>query len=380
MTPALPRAKLSYMDNVLFLINHAGKAGTERYVRTLAEGAQKHGFRPFFAYNEPGPLLEQMRLAGAGCFNVVMRGPFDLRAAGKLADICEDLRINVVHTNYLRENYIAILAKLTRDRGLKVVYTNHFVTPAGAFVKLANFFMTRADHKIISVCDAGVRNLIKNGCARKKIIVVRNAVNPDAWRPGPDYGGVRAQARLEYGIGEGDKMFFCASRFAHDKGHKFLLESLAWLAARHGDQNLRVVLAGDGPLDAEIRAGAEAAGLSGIIQFIGYVKDIKPLFYAADAYLNPSEHEASSFLILEALASGLPVIAADKGGNREIVNEANGCGALVRYGDIEGYASAIQAFRTDSALLARASENALKTVERDFALDDMLEKTYASFY
>ena len=368
------------MENVLFLINHAGKAGTERYVQTLIEGAPAYGMRPFFAYNEPGPLLEKVRALGVPERRLQMRNPFDLAAVRGLARICEDFRIGIVHTNYLRENYIAILSKPIYKSRLRIVYTNHFVVPDRLPVRLTNAVMTRADHRIISVCEAGVHNLIRNGNARRKIMVIHNAVDPFIWKPGPGYSEIRAHTRGAYGIGADEKVFVCASRFAEDKGHGFLLEALALLKAGFGVEGMHVLLAGDGPLQPEIRARVDAAGLSGCVRFVGFVKDVKPLFYAADAYLNPSRHEASSFLILEALASGLPVIAADMGGNREIVNDRNGCGTLVKYGDAQSLCEVIQTYRTDGALLKEKSANAVSTIEHDFALPDMLAKTFAAFY
>jgi glycosyltransferase involved in cell wall biosynthesis len=309
-----------------------------------------------------------------------MSGPFDIAAARNLANICDELGIGVVHTNYLRENYISILAKTFFNRNIRVVYTNHYVVGNNLPVRLANRIMTRADHRIIAVCDAGAPRLIKNGNARKKIIVIHNAVDPLAWRPGADYHAVRARVREKYGIGGDEKVFFCASRFADDKGHRFLINSLTKLSAEYGARGLRVLLAGDGPLEAEIKALAKDRGLSETVDFIGYINDIKPLFYAADAYINPSRHEAFSFLILEALASGLPVIAADMGGNREIVNDANGCGTLLNYGDEEALRDAIQSYRTDGAGLENKKANALRTIAEKFSLDEMLAKTFASFY
>jgi len=368
------------LENILFLINHAGKAGTERYVRILAENAADYGMRPFFAYNEPGPLLDQLRESGVASRRLPMAGPFDLAAARNLAHICEELRIGVVHTNYLRENYIAVMAKSLFCKRLRVIYTNHFVTTNSLPVKIINRIMTRANHRIISVCEAGAPNLIKNGNARSRIIVIHNAVDPLLWKPGPGYGEIREHTRRLYDVGPDEKVFFCASRFAHDKGHKFFIESIEKLVINYGCEGFRVLLAGDGPLLEETRSLAEARGLAGVISFIGFVGDIKPLFYASDVYVNPSQHEAFSFLILEALASGLPVIATDMGGNREIINEKNGCGALISYGDTEALRDAIQSYRTGAAPLEEEKVNALRTIGEKFALSDMLAKTFASFY
>ncbi|MDR3120454.1 MAG: glycosyltransferase [Clostridiales bacterium] len=362
------------------LINHAGKAGTERYVRTLIEGAGRYGHRPFFAYNESGPLQEQAEELGVECVRIEMRGPFDLAAAKRLARLCRERAIDVVHTNYLRENYIAILAKRLFLRRLKVIYTNHFVIGNTLPMRAANRLMTPGDHRIISVCRVGAEQLIANGNAKNKIIVIHNAVAPEVWSPGPDYARIRARTRGLYALGANETVFLCASRFADDKGHRYFIDAVARLAAVNGADRLKVLLAGDGPLLGEIRERAVAAGLlDRVIRFVGFVRDMKSLFYASDVYVNPSRHEASSFLILEALASGLPVIATDMGGNREIVNDENGCGILVTYDDAEMLRCAMQSLRENPALREEKKAKALLTIRQKFALDDMLARTFAVY-
>ena len=78
------------------------------------------------------------------------------------------------------------------------------------------------------------------------------------------------------------------------------------------------------------------------MKFIGFRKDIKNLYKGADLYVNSSQHEALSFLIIEAMAAGLPVIATDMGGNSDIVNDEAGCGMLVEYDNPDSMAVAIE--------------------------------------
>ena len=347
------------------------------------EGAAAHGYRPALAYNEGGLLVEQAARAGIPCSYVRMRHPFDIAAARALARVCEERGATVVHTHYLRENYVAILAKLLFNRELRVVRTSHFIRADGPLIKACNRAFTRANHKAIAVCEAGARQLAANGFDAGKIAVVRNAVDTEAYRPGASYGREREEARAGLSVKDGETVFLCASRFAHDKGHRYFLEACSAFFGRLGakpeKRRAHVLLAGDGPLLGDIKALAASLNLSGDVRFIGFVEDIKPLLRAADVYVNPSEHEASSFLILEALASGLPVIATDKGGNGEIVNDENGCGALVGYGDAEQLADAMERFHEDEALRREAGARALAAVERSHRLSDMLDRTYALY-
>jgi glycosyltransferase involved in cell wall biosynthesis len=83
-----------------------------------------------------------------------------------------------------------------------------------------------------------------------------------------------------------------------------------------------------------------------------------------------------SFAILEVLASGLPVIATDMGGNGDIINNETNCGILVKYNDAKGLATAINKVMEDKELQKTLRENALKTVKEKFNLDKMVAETY----
>jgi L-malate glycosyltransferase len=83
-----------------------------------------------------------------------------------------------------------------------------------------------------------------------------------------------------------------------------------------------------------------------------------------------------SFLIIEALASGLPAIVTDMGGNRDIVNDQTGCGILVKYNDPENMAQAICRVMDDKVLLETMKYNAAKAIDEKFNLVKMIEHTY----
>ena len=90
---------------VLYLLNHAGKAGTERYVETLVRYLSADGrVKPYFAYNEPGLLVERMQAMSVPCRHIEMRSPYDLPAAKVLANLCREWGIELIHTHYRREN------------------------------------------------------------------------------------------------------------------------------------------------------------------------------------------------------------------------------------------------------------------------------------
>ena len=115
------------------------------------------------------------------------------------------------------------------------------------------------------------------------------------------------------------------------------------------------------------------------MKFIGFRKDIKNLYKGSDLYVNSSQHEALSFLIIEAMAAGLPVIATDMGGNSDIVNDEAGCGMLVEYDNPDSMAVAMKCFLEDPAFAARCRENARRTIEDKFEIHKMARATYGVY-
>jgi len=305
---------------VLYLINHAGKAGTEKYVYNLVKAYREKKAECFFAYNEPGLLLEQMEEMGVPTWQVEMRSPFDRRAAKAIARFCEENQIDIIHTQYPRENYVAVLSKRYRP-GTKVIYTCHLTLKTGFMWKVTNRLITRHDDAIISVCNNGKELLIGNGVPADKIRVIFNGLWPEE--------AIRRSTstiREELGIGEDTFVAVTLARYHIAKGLPFLVDSVAKV-----DPALPFVclIAGDGELFDEVKAQIQEKDLEKRVLQLGFRKDADNLLAGADVFINSAKcYEALSFAILEALGAGLPVIATNVGGNGDIVNKENDCGIL----------------------------------------------------
>ena len=362
------------MYKVLYLLNYAGKAGTERYVETLVKYLSADGLvKPYFAYNEGGLLVERLESMGVPCCQVTMRRRFDKQAAKALAELCRAWDIDLIHCHYLREHYTALLAK-RYNKKIRVVYTNHFVLENDWITRLSNHWMDKRQDQMIAVCNKGREQLIANGWSGDRIQVIFNAVDPQAWAG--DRSGSTLRSELE--LPEDRFVMLCASRFAEDKGHKYLIDSVKRLT-QLTDRPFTLVLAGDGPLLSTAKTQVKELGLEEQVKFIGFRKDVKNLYKGSDLYVNSSKHEALSFLIIEAMAAGLPVIATDMGGNPDIVNDQTGCGLLVTYDDPNSMAAAIRRFLEDPAFAAACRERALSAIEERFEVHKMARATYAVY-
>ncbi len=355
---------------VLYLINHAGKAGTEKYVLNLVKAYNKEKCECFFAYNEPGLLLTQMEELGIPCFQFKMKHPFDIKAAKKLAGYLKENEIDVVHAQYPRENYIALLAKRYYKR-VKVVFTSHLTIKTNFIWKITNAFMTPLNHKIISVCNHGKELLIGNGVKKEKIEVIFNAMTFNEEEKS-------STIREELGIGD-EFLIVTLARYHFAKGLPFLIDSVKRLK-EIAEKPFKLLIVGDGELWDEITKKISLEGLADTIYQLGFRKDTDNILAGCDLFVNSASClEALSFAMLEALSKKLPLVATNVGGNSDIVNEETDCGLIVEYPDTEGFANAINTLMNDREMYLRMSENAKKAILGRFNYETMLEKTFETY-
>lgn len=357
------------MLKVLYLLNHAGKAGTETYVRSLAEKLHDRYIKAYFAYNEEGLLVEWLTSMGIETLRLPMKHRLDIKAAWQLSRICRKLDIDIIHTQYQRENYIALMSRIFNPK-VRVIYTSHFVIREAFLWRMLNRLLIPLESYIVAVCNPGKKMLISNGYRGDKINVIFNGV--DLSMVG-DSGLTTFRSELD--IDKDVCVLLCMSRFAYDKGHKFLINAIAELK-KITTKKFKLVLGNNGPLLEEIKKQVKDMGLENDVIFIGFREDKYNLLFGSDIYINSSRHEALSFAIVEALSAGLPVIATDMGGNSDIINEKTKCGILVKYDDPKGMAEAINRLMEDRQLREELGRNALRAVNEIFNLDKMVMETY----
>ena len=354
---------------ILYLINHAGKAGTEKYVYNLVKRFKDTETQCFFAFNETGPLAEKMDDLGVPCFQVEMKNPFDLKAAQKIAQICRLNKIDIIHSQYPRENYIAVLSRLFYPKA-KALYTCHLTLKTNAVWWLTNKLITPHNAKIIAVCNNAKELLVSNGVNLKKIDVIFNGILSDD-KPVEK----NEKIRKELGIDKETFVISILARYHMSKGLDFLVDSIAQLDKKMARKYV-VLIAGDGEYYEDIKKQVQMLGLEGKIIQLGFRDDTSDILLASDVYVNSSKcYEALSFAILEAMSKELPIVATDVGGNSDIINAHTDCGFLIEYGDTVGFAQALYKLSEDKQLCEKYAHNAKKATQEIFNLEKVLLQT-----
>ena len=201
-----------------------------------------------------------------------------------------------------------------------------------------------------------------------RIQVLYNGVDTRRFAPRPE---VRARLREQLGLPAGSFVVGTVGRLVPIKDHLTLMKAAESLARRGVQTSL--LLVGTGPEQARLERAAQAcAELGSRVVFAGAAENVHELLNAMDVFVLPSLCEGMSNTLLEAMASGLPVVATRVGGNPELVEEDRS-GWLFRPGDVNGLSDRLEHLAGSRELRRQLGAAArLRAVTR-FGLDRMLE-------
>ena len=221
-------------------------------------------------------------------------------------------------------------------------------TVSRAYEATAGRFILGRSARIVAVSPSVRSNLLRVGARSERVSVVANGVDLDRFHPRP-LGAPPGNPPLIAFVG----------RLIEVKGPDVMLAALLRL---HADGvPFRAVYFGDGPMRARLESTVRAAGAP--VAFAGHVDDLETQLPRADILLRPSLTEGMPLAVLEAMASGVCVVATDVGGNRDLV-EHNRNGVLVPPRRPEVMAREIAGLLSDPARRARLAAAGRQTAER----------------
>lgn len=239
----------------------------------------------------------------------------DLRWLGRLRRLVVDHRIDVVHAHspLVASGARVALATLATRRRPKLVVTlhNQWLSHHVA-VRALDRATWRLDDLRVAVSESVRRTLPEPAASRATSLV--HGVDVAALRAGADRAGVRA----ELGVADHQVLVGTVANLRGTKGYPDLIAAAAIVVRDHPDA--RFVSVGQGPLQAELEAARDAAGLGhGQMRFLGYRPDAARVVSGCDVFCLSSHHEGLPVALMEALALGVPVVATDVGGIAEVV-------------------------------------------------------------
>lgn len=352
--------------------------GKEKLLYEFIARADRSRFRIAVCCLKPGGYFKQKIAAlGIPFHDDLLRHRFDALAFRELERVIRSEKTEIVET-FAHPNTV-IFSFLARLRALvdRVVVSYHAVgTDArGPVVRPYLRPILRRMDAHIAVAEVQKRQLVeREGLPEENVRVIYNGVDTRAFRP--PGAGERAAVRRTFGLSEADVVLMSVGSLKPVKGIDLLLRSVAPVMRTHAQAELVVV--GDGPDRGALQLLARELDIADRVQFVGLRADVDALLRAADALVLSSRSEALPTVLLEAMATGLPIVATNVGGVPEIVN-AERSGLLVAPEDAAALASALARVVADEALRRTMGTRGREIVESRFRIESMCEKRMALF-
>jgi glycosyltransferase involved in cell wall biosynthesis len=170
---------------------------------------------------------------------------------------------------------------------------------------------------------------------------------------------------------DGEIVIGNAGRLTEEKGQAFLIELASELKNRK--VNFRILIAGKGQLETRLKRLAQKSEVHDKIEFLGFIQNIRDFYSSLDVYALTSIWEGFGYVLIEAMADMIPVIAFDIGSSREIVKEGE-TGYIVGFKDVKGLADRIEQFYLDRKLMKSMGSKGRKRVEHVFAMDHSMKQ------
>lgn len=373
---ALPRPSVLM---VTYQYAPAADGGAARQAQTLAEALAQRGrsISVVTARYPNTPRFEQV--AGVNVHRVwaiPRAGRFTATFIPSLARflLFHGRHYDIWHAHQAFYNAGAALG-LARVLGRRCIVKDAASGPYGDVARLRRIWMgewvrrrlTQAD-AVISLNGEMTEELSAAGVAPGRIRRIPNGVDCD--RFSPPSSDQRHEARSKLGVTRDEVVVLCAGRLAEDTGTTFMLDAWRLIEQRHATARWALILVGDelGKSGA-YRAKAERELRNA--RFLGKVSDIRPLLRAADLLVRPSLTEGMSNVVLEAMASGLPVVGTRTGGLKEQIEDGV-TGVLAEPRDAPGLAEAILCLVRHEGRRARMGRAGRVRVEHRYTIDSVV--------
>ena len=357
--------------HVLLTLN---TGGAENLVLKLMGKIDRSLYIPHIcSLTENGDLEQDFVNMDVPVFVVKKREGIDYSLPFRLSILFRRQKIDLIHTHNISPYLYGVTgAKLAQVP--VIIHTEHSnLFPNQRKLIIAERFLAKISDIIISDSQKVEQFLIRNqNISQKKITTILNGIDIDSF----DIVVDKLKKRRELGIEIQDLTVGNVARLVSVKDHNTLF--IAFKKVSEVFDNVKLIIAGDGPLRNKLENLRQELGLSEKIILLGNRRDIPELMAIFDVFVLSSISEGLSLTLLEAMAAGRAVVATNVGGNPEVV-EDKVTGMLVPPGNSLVLAEAIIELLKDKRKQKEMGELGRKRVEQYFSLNTMV-KRYEAIY
>ena len=360
-----------------FVVHVMQVAGAEVLVRETIRRLGPAIAPTVFCLDKVGTIGEQLRADGVDVHCFDRRPGWDFSVSKRLATEVSRRRVEVLHAHQYTPFFYAALAKPLCRPTPKLILTEHgrhfpdvVSTKRAAINRLV---LDRLADEVNACIGFSARALtVKDGFRGNRIRVIQNGIDVDQYGPAEN----QADHKKRLGFDPDRRYVVHVARHHPVKDQPTLLRGFAAAIPDHPDVDL--LMAGDGPLRAELESLVEQLGIRQRVKFLGVRGDVPAVLQAADVFALTSVSEAASLTLLEAMATGLPSVVSAVGGNPEIIRDGRD-GLHFPRGDWQACGRAIRDLLDDPDRGHFLGRSAMQRAQERYRLSDTVA-AYAALY
>lgn len=353
---------------VLHLITRLPIGGAERMLLGVLRNLDATRFDSIVCcIQDRGELAEEVESLGipVHTFGLMAHGSFDWHVVPALRRLIREQNVELVHSHLYHANLYARLAAWRE--GIPVIASVHNTYTRRKWHRhLINRLLARLTFRITAGSADVERDIIAyDRVTPEKVVRLPNCIDLDRVTTSL----TSAEAKQQLGFGPADLVIATVGRMEEQKGHAFLLDAFAHLREMPELEGmpLRLLVVGDGRLKAATVQRAADLGIAKVCHFPGSIKDLADVYRSIDVFVMPSLWEGLSLAMLEAMAAGLPMIATDVGGARDVLGDGLR-GVLVPPADARALARAIHDLLIDAERRSAMTDSGCRHVRQNYSV------------
>lgn len=367
------------MRNILFYTDTPIYGGAERQMVLLTKFLDPRKYNILLACSKNHSLDEfaaQFESIGKKVFRLNVIHKHDPRHYFQLKKIIKENGISLLHAHVWNPASCRYAYLAAKSEKIPLVITEHDPGEISKLKTLIKKYLIKNVSAVIAISEENKKFLSEAYPRLKdKITVVHNGIDIDEFEQKLSNFTEREKYRKEIFLTKPrDKIILCVAELHPRKGIKYLIEALAKIE----DENLRLIVVGDGQQKRELEKLAKNLGVAEYVKFLGQRNDVPQLMASADIFILPSLREAFGLVLLEAMIAKLPIISTNSGGVPEII-EHNKNGFLVPPENSNALAEAIKILLANEELNKKIIQAGYEKVYEKFNAKTMVERTSAVY-
>lgn len=341
-----------------------GLGGAETMCENLVYELKKSGHEVIVVslYNKQTPITERLEKMEIDIRYLNKKDGFDISLFNKLRRLFKQERPDVIHTHIYTTKYVFPIAAQLK---IRVVHTVHSIATkemSKTYRKLNKFFYKHFDVTPVALSEAVKKTIIDEYRLEPITVpVILNGIDLEKCKP-----------KVHYDIDNVFRIVHVGS-FLEVKNHVGLISAFEIFNKKHTNSELHLI--GDGERRKQIEQMVSEKGLSTSVKFYGLQSNVHLYLHDMDVFTLPSLYEGVPMSIVEAMGTGLPIVATAVGGVPDMLNEES---ALLVSIDVEEISKAFEKYYTDNELRERHGKNALVLSDK-FSARTMAERYYSIY-